>query len=90
MVKESGIVLHEANEPYSVADLLDTNLLAGGHGAQADLSAFVTDAVIRLFSVDFPLKVTDTDVCRQADTIQPFSHADRGHGVIEGLIRTGC
>ncbi len=43
MVEVAKIVLHEANEPYTVADLLDADLLAGEHGAQVDFPAFVTD-----------------------------------------------
>ncbi len=59
MIKVAEIVLHEANEPYCVADLRDTDLLAGKHGAEVDLapadadSAAASDAhgsvVVRVF-----------------------------------------
>ncbi len=43
MIKISEIVLHEADEPYFVANLFDADLLAGEDGAQVDFPAFVTD-----------------------------------------------
>ena len=43
MIKVSEIVLHEADEPYVVADLLDADLLAGEDGAEVYFPAFVTD-----------------------------------------------
>jgi len=33
VIKVSEIVLHEADEPYFVANLFDADLLAGEHGA---------------------------------------------------------
>ncbi len=37
MIKETEIVLHEADEPDVVADLLDTDVLPGEHGAEVEL-----------------------------------------------------
>ena len=36
--------MHEADQPDPVADLLDTDLLAGEHGAQVDFLVTVADA----------------------------------------------
>jgi len=43
-VKITQIVLHEADQPDAVGDLLDADQLAGEHGAQVDLAPFVADA----------------------------------------------
>ena len=43
MIKVSEIELHEADEPYFVADLFDADLLAGEDGVQVYFPAFVTD-----------------------------------------------
>ena len=37
MIEETEVVLHEADEPDVVADLLDTDVLPGEHGAEVDL-----------------------------------------------------
>ena len=44
MIKVSEIVLHEADEPYFVRDLLYADLLAGEDCAQVDFPSLVTDA----------------------------------------------
>ena len=43
MIEVSEIVVHEADEPDFIGDLLDADLLAGEDGAQVDFPAFVTD-----------------------------------------------
>ena len=42
-VKIAQIVLHKADEPNTVGDLLNTQKLAGKHGADVDFTTFVAD-----------------------------------------------
>ena len=43
MIEEPQIVIHKADEPDSIADLLDAHVLASEDGAEIDLSASETD-----------------------------------------------
>ncbi len=44
MVEVAEIVVHEADEPNLLADLLDADALAGEDGAEIDLLAIEADA----------------------------------------------
>ena len=44
MVEESQVVIHIADEPDSIADFLDPDVLVGEDGAQIDLAAPEADA----------------------------------------------
>jgi hypothetical protein len=43
-VKETQIILHEADEPDLVGDFSNTHVLPGEHGAEADLAMAHADA----------------------------------------------
>ena len=43
-IEVAEIVLHEADEPDAVGDLLDANLLSGEHGTDVNFAALVADA----------------------------------------------
>jgi len=38
VIEEAQIVLHKADEPHLLADLLDADVLSGEHGAEVDLA----------------------------------------------------
>ena len=44
MVEIAQIIVHEADEPNLLADLLDADALAGEDGAEIDLAAIEADA----------------------------------------------
>ena len=44
MVEEAQVVIHEADEPDSIADFLDPDILTGEDGAEIDFSASDADA----------------------------------------------
>ncbi len=44
MVEVAEIIVHKADEPNVLADLLDANALAGEDGAEIDLLAIEADA----------------------------------------------
>ena len=44
MIEEPQVVIHKAHEPDSIADFLDTDILASEDGAEADLAAAEANA----------------------------------------------
>ena len=44
MIEEAQVVLHKADQPDFIANLLDADVLAGEDGAETDLAAAEADA----------------------------------------------